>query len=85
MVLWVWDRKIVTVVAASYHKITGESRQILFEALPSQTQDLHGFFLLCAATGNIRPEFLSAKHRQNVGRDAQAAGWKCEELYDAKS
>jgi hypothetical protein len=45
MVLWVWDRKIVTVVAASYHKITGESRQILFEALPSQTQDLHGFSL----------------------------------------
>jgi hypothetical protein len=26
-------------------KITGQSRQILFEGLPPQTQDLHGFFL----------------------------------------
>jgi hypothetical protein len=25
-------------------KITGQSRQILFEGLPPQTQDLHGFF-----------------------------------------
>jgi hypothetical protein len=29
-----------------------------------------------AATGNIRPEFLSAKHSQNVSRDARASGWK---------
>jgi len=27
------------------NKITGQSRQILFEGLPPQTQDLHGFFL----------------------------------------
>jgi hypothetical protein len=27
-------------------KITGQSRQILFEGLPPQTQDLHGFFRL---------------------------------------
>ena len=26
------------------NKITGQSRQILFEGLPPQTQDLHGFF-----------------------------------------
>jgi hypothetical protein len=25
------------------NKITGQSRQILFEGLPPQTQDLHGF------------------------------------------
>jgi hypothetical protein len=28
------------------NKITGQSRQILFEGFPPQTQDLHGFFLL---------------------------------------
>jgi hypothetical protein len=28
------------------NKITGQSRQILFEGLPPQTQDLHGFFRL---------------------------------------
>lgn len=58
MVLWVWDRKIVTVVAASYHKITGESRQILFEALPSQTQDLHGFSL---GSSHLREMYLVAQ------------------------
>jgi hypothetical protein len=26
------------------NKITGQSRQILFEGLPPQTQDFHGFF-----------------------------------------
>jgi hypothetical protein len=32
------------------NKITGQSRQILFEGLPPQTQDLHAFFLARRAT-----------------------------------
>jgi hypothetical protein len=35
------------------NKITGQSRQILFEGLPPQTQDLHGFFL----PGNMKQKF----------------------------
>jgi hypothetical protein len=31
------------------NKITGQSRQILFEGLPPQTQDLHGFFRALAS------------------------------------
>ena len=31
-------------VLQAQNKITGQSRQILFEGLPPQTQDLHGFF-----------------------------------------
>ncbi len=41
---WVWGWKFVTFCVASADKITGLSRQILFEGLPPQTQDLHGFF-----------------------------------------
>ena len=41
---WVWGWKIVTVVVNSNPEITGQSRQILIERLPPQTQDLHGFF-----------------------------------------
>jgi hypothetical protein len=32
-------------VLQAQRMITGLSRQILFERLPPQTQDLHGFFL----------------------------------------
>jgi hypothetical protein len=32
------------------NKITGQSRQILFEGLPPQTQDLHGLFLASQLT-----------------------------------
>jgi len=41
-------------------KITGQSRQILFEGLPPQTQDLHGFFLAYATTGSHRARAQSA-------------------------
>ena len=42
------------------NKITGQSRQILFEWLPPQTQDLHGFFLAYATTGSHRARAQSA-------------------------
>jgi len=35
-------------------KITGQSRQILFEGLPPQTQDLHGLFRPFRCTGESR-------------------------------
>jgi hypothetical protein len=36
------------------NKITGQSRQILFEGLPPQTQDLHGLFRPFRCTGESR-------------------------------
>ncbi len=42
---WVWGWQFVTFCGVNADKITGTSRQILFEGLPPQTQDLHGFFI----------------------------------------
>ncbi len=42
---WVWGWQFVTFCGVNADKITGTSRQILFEGLPPQTQDLHGFFM----------------------------------------
>ncbi len=42
---WGWGWKIVTFCGVNADKITGTSRQILFEGLPPQTEDLHGFFM----------------------------------------
>ncbi len=41
---WVWGWQFVTFCGVNADKITGTSRQILFEGLPPQPQDLHGFF-----------------------------------------
>ena len=44
VVPWVWGWNFVTRYVSVQSKITGQSRQILFERLPPQTQDLHRFF-----------------------------------------
>jgi hypothetical protein len=40
-------------VLQAQRMITGSSRQILFERLPPQTQDLHGFFRRWKGAGPV--------------------------------
>jgi hypothetical protein len=56
------------------NKITGQSRQILFEGLPPQTQDLHGFFrAICPS-----PFISSAALRQRKKTDPQHGLCSCK-------
>ena len=41
---WFWGWNFVTRCVLVQSKIMGQSHQILFERLPPQIQDLHGFF-----------------------------------------
>ena len=58
VVPWVWGLNFVTHCVSVQSKITGQSRQILFEWLPPQTQDLHRFFLIFSARWHIRQDSI---------------------------
>ena len=57
-------------VLQAQNKITGQSRQILFEGLPPQTQDLHGFFrharIRCGDVHHLLDADLDFRPRHHV-------------------